>query len=191
MPTFTPQYDWFSHVIPIWEQLILPLKDQEIHALEIGSFEGRSTVWLLENILLHKNSDIVCVDPFEAYSDLDKEDIDWTKTMQIFLDNISPWSDKVLFMKMRSTDYLRTSTELFDLIYVDGSHAASQALIDGVLSHLSLKPGGIIIFDDYMWAKLVKAPNVPKGAVDAFMECFAHEYECVTIGYQVILKKKL
>lgn len=32
--------------------------------LEIGSYEGRSAVWFLENILTHPTARIVCVDLF-------------------------------------------------------------------------------------------------------------------------------
>ena len=41
---------------------------KELHILEIGSFEGKSTVWFLENILQNKNSTITCVDPWMNYS---------------------------------------------------------------------------------------------------------------------------
>ena len=37
---------------------------EEIHVLEIGSFEGRSTIWFLETLLQNKKSTITCVDPW-------------------------------------------------------------------------------------------------------------------------------
>ena len=37
----------------------------------------------------------------------------------------------------------------FDLIYIDASHYAPDVLSDAVLAFKLLKPGGILIFDDY------------------------------------------
>ena len=41
---------------------------KELHILEIGSFEGKSTIWFLDNILNNENSTITCVDPWLNYS---------------------------------------------------------------------------------------------------------------------------
>jgi hypothetical protein len=35
-----------------------------VNFLELGSYEGRSTVWMLESLLTHPQSHITCVDPF-------------------------------------------------------------------------------------------------------------------------------
>ena len=48
MTTFTQ--DWFSHNIPGLESIVKLLPSNK-DILEIGSFEGRSTCWLLENVL--------------------------------------------------------------------------------------------------------------------------------------------
>ena len=58
--------NWFS--FSDLEQF-LPLNTQEeLHILEIGSFEGKSTIWFLENILQNPNSTITCIDPWTSYS---------------------------------------------------------------------------------------------------------------------------
>lgn len=186
------QQDWFSFHIPVWTPILESMKDKPVKALEIGSFEGRSTIWLLENILTHKDSTITCIDPFKDYSDLEKFPIDWAQIRQTFIENMKPFEGRVNHIEQGSTDALINliyTGHSFDFIYVDGDHTSSQCLIDGVLSHLLLKSGGIVIFDDYMWAKLAKAPNVPRSAIDSFIECFANEYEMLSSGYQVILRK--
>ena len=43
----------------------------------------------------------------------------------------------------------RTST--FDLVFVDGSHQATDVLTDAVISFQLLRLGGLMIFDDYLW----------------------------------------
>lgn len=182
--------DWFDKNIPVWEVILADLKDKPIKALEIGSFEGRSTVWLLENILTHEDSRIVCIDPYKNYRDLEKFSMNWEEIRQRFFDNTEPWKHKVKLWQSESSDVLRFLEDQFDFVYVDGGHESAQCLIDGVLSHLLLKPGGILIFDDYLWAKLSKAPNVPKSAIDAFMDCFSEQYDLISAGYQIALRKR-
>lgn len=188
MPTYSQ--DWFTAHIPIWTSVLSHLRDVPTKALEIGSFEGRSTVWLLENILLHKDSRIVCVDPYKSYSDLKNVDIDWDVIKQRFMDNTAPWKDKVELWQMDSKDLGKTDYNQYDFIYVDGGHESRQVFIDLALSHLLLKQGGIMIIDDYLWGGLAVGNNVPKGAIDAFMTAFSGDYELKSLGYQIILQKK-
>ena len=53
--------DWFSHNIPIWEKYINTLL--EINYLEIGCFEGRSTVYIGEEA---KVKSITTIDTFKG-----------------------------------------------------------------------------------------------------------------------------
>jgi hypothetical protein len=82
--------------------------DSEIHILEIGSFEGKSTIWFLENLLKNDKSTITCIDPWKNYSQdenslnsYDTENVEWKfKDLGIketFLNNIvkSGFSNKV------------------------------------------------------------------------------------------------
>jgi predicted O-methyltransferase YrrM len=67
-------------------------------------------------------------------------------------------------------------SELFDLIYVDGSHTAPDVLSDAVLAFQLLRVGGVMIFDDYLWTmetqRYVDPLNLPKTAIDAFTMIF-------------------
>jgi len=189
MPEFTR--DWLSHDIPIWQQVFASCLGNELQCLEIGCFEGKSTTWLLDNVLTNEKSKITCVDPFE--SDEELKDVDFKEIKNRFLHNVEKYGDKVELRTAPSVDALRDLIEErrgFDIIYVDGSHLTSDVLTDAVLSHLVLRQAGILIFDDYMWHGLAKFPMTPKAAIDAFMDCFCNEYEVLHIGYQVILKKK-
>ena len=69
MSTSTENYyfssDWFSHNIPSLTWLLDQLKPKRI--LEIGSFEGRSTVFFIEKALEHQeNVEITCIDTWEG-----------------------------------------------------------------------------------------------------------------------------
>ena len=57
--------DWVTDDAKIWEQHVAHLKDvPEARGLEIGSFEGRSAIWFLENILTGDSARLTCVDTF-------------------------------------------------------------------------------------------------------------------------------
>lgn len=180
--------DWFTQNIKLWEFLLKPLSDNPIKAIEIGSFEGRSTIWLCENVLTHKDSHIDCVDPYQPYLEMNL-DLDMEASKKRFFQNTKPYKDKITMHQMKSDIYLKARTEMADLIYVDGDHTYKACLKDMVQSHLLLKPDGIMIIDDYLWAGMLEGPDLPKGAVNSFMAGFAEEYSLLSIGYQVILKK--
>lgn len=185
--------DWFTKNIPVWEQTLAQFKGKPIRAIELGSYEGRSAEWLLENILTHPDASLVCVDSWKDNIFFSQPDIsvDWKDVRAKFNANTKRFGKKVEVYDGRTKTYLLSGVaEKADLIYVDASHTAGDCLIDGVLAHLLLKPGGVIIFDDYLWAGLEHNTHVPMGAINAFMECFAGEYEALALGYQVTLKKK-
>jgi predicted O-methyltransferase YrrM len=175
--------DWFSEHIPNWETHLLGLRGQEhLSALEVGSFEGRSAVWLLENILTHPTARLTCIDPFLAH-------------IEVRFDHnlaLCPRPEQLRKCKGYSEDVLPTlAGEQFDLIYIDGSHQAVHVLFDAVLAWGLLKKGGVLIFDDYQWARPTdpRASQRPKMAIDVFLETHAKELESLHMGWQVMVRK--
>jgi predicted O-methyltransferase YrrM len=87
--------------------------------------------------------------------------------------------------------------ESFDIVYIDGSHATADVLEDAVLSYRLLKPGGVLIFDDYRGAGALgqgpltrdKTSDFPKAAIDRFVQCFEDSLRVMHNSYQLILKK--
>ena len=66
--------DWFTNQnrIPLWEKMLRPFKGKpDIHYLEVGVYEGRSAIWMLENILTHPSSTLTGIDIFPG--DLQKD----------------------------------------------------------------------------------------------------------------------
>ena len=178
---------------------------KELHILEIGSFEGKSTVWFLENILQNKNSTITCVDPWMNYSqDQDslnsyfKGENEWDlinrKTKEIFLHNIveSGDSGKVTIRQGFSDKVLPcliTEQKMYDIIFIDGNHTAPYVMMDSVMSWPLLKKGGIMIFDDYNW-ELDNPPTLrPKESVDYFMLSFSDYIKEIYCDYRRMIKK--
>lgn len=64
---FRCNYDWFSWKVPVWLEHLSPLAQQTgVTAVEIGSWEGRSAVWLLQNILSHETCSLHCIHPWSS-----------------------------------------------------------------------------------------------------------------------------
>ena len=167
------------------------LKDKpNLHFLEIGSFQGRSTVWLLENILTNNTSEITCIDTFEGSIEHNihfQNDI--KNLFDIFSHNISKFKNKVNIIKNKSQNALKHINDQYDFIYIDGDHKASSVIEDAILSFSLLKKGGIMIFDDYMWFEMKKYIDNPKIAIDAFLEIYADKITILYKNCQVIIEK--
>src|SRR6267154_753710 len=64
---FTQTQDWFTFNIPSWKSLFSLVTAPEPRVLEMGSWEGRSAVFLLTT-LCAQGGEIVCIDHFDLMS---------------------------------------------------------------------------------------------------------------------------
>lgn len=180
--------DWFSCNIPTWQQILTPLVAQPVHALEIGVFEGRSTVWLLDHILTHPEATLTWIDTFAGGADL--SGLDLTSLESRFRANVARFGSKTTGFVGRSADALRQLTgKSFDLVYIDGSHEAPDVLSDAVLAWPLLRSGGFMGFDDYEWCRFPEPERCPRLAIDAFLSVMRGRLEEVHRGYQVWIRK--
>ena len=187
--------DWFSWAPPVWEQLT-PLLPERKNFLEIGSFEGRSTVWIVEN-MMEDGGEITCIDTWEGgmehvHGEMVGAEARFDKNMALLNEKFP--ERKVLKLKTTSTTALaRTITNgpvSFDFIYIDGSHVAKDVLTDACMSWPMLKVGGIMVFDDYTWRPQgLTTMQRPKIAVDTFVNFFEDELELIHVGYQLTVRK--
>lgn len=175
---------------------------QERHILEIGSFEGKSTIWFLKNLLQNNNSTITCIDPWTSYSqdsdsynsyNSDNTEWDFTSHEETFLYNISQTEEesKVIIKKGYSHEILPQlllENKKYDIIFADGNHTSPFVLMDAVLSWNCLKHGGVMIFDDYLWGD-TNSTIAPKIAIDSFLSCFKDYLEIIWFDYRVAIKK--
>lgn len=197
--------NWFSE--ENWLDFIKIDKNKENHIMEIGSFEGRSTIWFLENFLKNDNSSITCVDPWLNYSQdensfqsYERETNEWKfkdkKIKSNFLHNILEFGEvnKVYIEQGFSHELLPkllSESKRFDLILIDGNHTAPFVMTDAVFSWYLLKPGGYIIFDDYLWFMHKKPTLRPKISIDSFIEIFGDYLDVIGGEYTKIIRKKI
>ena len=169
--------DWVANKDPIWRRLVLPrLPAIGVRWLEIGSLEGRSACWVLDNAL-DDDGELVCVDIWPG------------KRIEANFDyNVAGRATKI---KGRSADFLRDDDSIYDVVHIDGSHDAPDVLEDAVLSWPRLKPGGVLIFDDYpLEIDGSDADKVNPGpAIDGFLSSFAKRLCVLHKEWQVIAVK--
>lgn len=183
--------DWFDHNIPVFQSTLFPMKDKPLNCLEIGSWEGRSTLWLLK--FLHPESHITCIDSFKG--GMEHTGMPELKNVKDrFLYNISPYKNRVTVLEGYSHDMLKTvQPDSYDFIYIDGSHEAADVFIDLALSFLALKEGGLLLCDDYLGGKhgteYDELVTSPKRSIDAFMTVFKGRMEVIHNGYQIHMRK--
>tara|TARA_Y100000389_G_C17463438_1_gene523522 strand:- start:1844 stop:2461 length:618 start_codon:yes stop_codon:yes gene_type:complete len=185
---FDYTYDWFHGGIKYdFDNNIKIDKNEEIQVLEIGAFEGKSTVWLSEMYLNHYNSRLLVVDPFLT---TDKTTNVVDDTINRFYNNISKSKNynQIIFYKDLSENMLSTffnDKKSFDIIFIDGSHLSRDIILDIVLSWKMLKTDGYLVMDDYN-----NTSSQIKACLDFWLNCLdKNEYNKIFDKYQVIIKK--
>ena len=131
---------WHDNATGMWARW---LTGDYKRALEIGSFEGASAIWLLD---LFPKLKVTCVDTFSpGFDDVTGE------YEQRFDRNVEEYGNRVTKLKGKSQDILKTFSKRskFDLIYIDADHTYEAVLEDLKLSYPLLKKGGLMILDDY------------------------------------------
>jgi predicted O-methyltransferase YrrM len=175
--------DWFTNNIPNFEKCMSALDKREIF-LEIGSYEGRSTCWLLEHGLAD-DGDIQCIDPFVGLSDIEERflsNVHTVKKPDQYFEHFKDYSYNALTWLVQDAP---ADPAQFDFIYIDGSHAPDATLTDACMSWGLLRKGGVMLFDDYQY------PLEPtKVGIDAFLAAFEGKYDIIVNNYQLAVKKK-
>jgi len=140
-------------------------KDKPIKYLEIGLFYGGNFISVAETYGLHPDSKLYGIDPWETYDEYPEYENKLDSIYDTFLTNISnsDQTNKMIINRgFSNVEVPKFDNEFFDIIYIDGNHAAKYVLEDAVLSFEKLKIGGVMIFDDYgdpAWPETSKGIN--------------------------------
>lgn len=155
--------------------------------LEIGSFEGMTTVWLSDTLTNYNSKlQIYAVDPHYGSSDLTEFNFDIIKSNFLHNININKNKNIVYISKPSTQALLELQQQDFhpEFIYIDGNHTAHQVLVDLVLSWIILPKDGVILCDDsvnwkfYDQDNKFALQNSPRIAIDYFIHCY---FDKVTI----------
>ncbi len=182
--------DWIASTSPpVWRAMIEGIKPRR--ALEVGSFEGRSAIFMIENCAEFGRFELTCVDTWGGGSE--HQALDMAAVEARFDRNMARVKAKYdcHVRKLKSDSGLALArllaegeAESFDVAYIDGSHQAADVLSDAVLAFKLLRIGGAMVFDDYLWAPPAEGNpdllTMPKLAIDAFINIHLWKLHIVT-----------
>lgn len=161
---------------------------RKLNMLEIGSWEGRSAVFLMHYFPV---AEITCVDTWKG-SDEHVGDESLMSVEGKFDSNVAQFGGRVRKFKGTSLQFFSgiDLAETYDLVYVDGSHHADDVMCDVLNAFRRLKPNGIMICDDYLWDWYPNVRHNPAMAINYLLRQKKGECEILNVtGTQIIVKK--
>jgi predicted O-methyltransferase YrrM len=160
---------------------------KDMTVLEIGCFEGLSSVFFADNLLNNINSKMICVDPFLNITDNDHKQFLSNNEELNFDYNISICnnSDKITVKKISSDEFFEKNSLRFNFIYIDGSHECSFITRDMENSFNVLDKNGIMWMDDYGGGDGIQIKNT----MNNFLEKYKGQYDIIHKGYQLAIRK--
>jgi len=186
--------DWFSGKIPIFFHCLNKHQfSSQINLLEIGSFEGRSSLFFLnyfKNKASIKNIYLTCVDTWGGSNELLHKKIDFNVVEKNFDKNIGNFNQNIKKHKCTSYEFFKSKNpQKYDLIFIDGSHEFEDVLADAEASFKHIKKNGFIIFDDFNWFYYKDEKQNPAHAINVFLSDKINEFIIVYVGMVLIIKK--
>jgi predicted O-methyltransferase YrrM len=185
--------DWFKTGEQVWPE-IRKMMTRRRYFLEIGSYEGRSTVWTIEH-MMDDASEITCIDTWEGGEEHGSDNME--EVERRFDYNISLAQSRFPgreVCKIKKPSHIAMAELIYsscsyDFIYIDGSHKAKDVLTDSCMAWKALNKHGFLVWDDYLWGHPRDVLNRPKAAIDAFMMMFGEEMQVVFLGYHMVVQK--
>jgi predicted O-methyltransferase YrrM len=147
----------------------------DLKFLQIGTFTGDASVWMLNNILTDESSTLTDVDTWAGSDEEVHKKMDFNDVHNTYIEKTKNFKNRFWY-KGKSVDFMMSEPHtLYDFIYIDGDHTASGVANDAILAWQLLKPNGIMAFDDYVWTHEKGELYEPKSAIDFF--CWAKQLE--------------
>ena len=179
---------WTSHLRELCELVHGDARGEVRSILEIGAFEGRSTVFLAT---FFPNAHIDTIDTF-AGSD-EHVAMQRAEPLETMFDrNTAAFAGRITKHRGYSYDHLprlHAAGRRFDVAFIDGSHFADDIYVDTFYCWAMLKPGGVLIWDDYLWGEYANRLANPPAAIERFLEVHAGDYEPLFAEWLVAIRK--
>lgn len=185
--------NWFEKNAIDYFNLVLPKRfagKPLIDFLQIGAYTGDASEWMLNNILTDPTSWLTDVDTWSGSEEEAHKHFDWNELENFYDNRMSKYSN-ICKIKSYSDQFLASAEEShYDFIYIDGDHTANGVYLDAKFSWNTLKPYGIMAFDDYQWKHDSGQENLsPKPGIDKFLSEKAGQYHLLIMDEQVWISK--
>ena len=190
----TKEYpNWFEEdAIYYFALMMRNFRNREnLKFLQIGTYTGDCSKWLLDNVLTKQSSTLTDIDTWLGSNEAVHKEMDFSDVEKVYDDKVSKYGNVIKY-KGTSESFLTIAEEnSFDFIYIDGDHTANAVYKDASLSFKALKVGGIIAFDDYDWCHDSKDPDLsPKIGIDKFIKEYLDKIYIYIFFNQVWLSKE-
>lgn len=182
-----------------WNEIMKKMLDQfyptkpeyKMICVEIGSFEGKGSLIILDHLCNNEYSKLYCIDPWEdcyvknneSFKDLD--DL-FKNQYERFKENTKN-NKKIIELRGYSNESINQIQELIDFVFIDGDHSEKQVYQDGVMMYNKMKHDGIMIFDDYYW---YHNDEYTKKGIDRFLEEYKNVLDILHIDHNVVVRVK-
>ena len=162
-----------------------------LNYLQIGTYTGDASLWLINSILTDPSSTLTDVDTWEGSEEEVHKEFNWKSLEQTYDDKVSQYNNIIKY-KGKSLDFLQSAkSDYYDFIYIDGDHTEAGVYSDAINSWGKLKSGGILAFDDYHWQHESGLDELrPAPAIDRFVSEHADSLRVLEIGWQYWIIKK-
>ncbi len=178
---------WFLNNFEIFHYFFPKDYEKNFNYLEVGSFEGLSTLNVLYN---YKNAKVFSIDLWgKPNKNSEGLKVNFFDVEKRFDKNLSEYSfSKIKSDSVISMRQLAKQDKKFDIIYIDGSHNGEDILSDAIESFKLLALNGIIILDDIV--------NINQGiskqsfeGFNSFLRFYTKEIEILYLSKIAVLKK--
>ncbi len=177
---------WFDDNIKYLKTFLKNKNNNIKKILEIGSYEGNSTVFFLN----YFNFSIIhCVD---IWTDQNKnyQNINFKSVEDRFDKNLINFKDRIIKIKLNSKKYFQKRSDFdFDLVFIDGSHYYKHVYADAINAFKVVKINGYILFDDYLFKYRAKENAHPIYAINKFLNKYKNKIKIIAIYRQVLIQK--
>ena len=183
--------NWFiPYAKPNFEKHLLSYAGKPgLQFLQLGTFTGDASVWLLDNVLTGENSTLDDVDSWQGSDEGVHNEMDFADVHRTYREKTQHYTNVRSHKVYTETFLAERRTNTYDFIYIDADHTAAGVIKDAVHSWRLLKPGGILAFDDYYWTSDKGIRYEPREAINFF--CWSHydELEMIEANEQVWVRK--
>lgn len=207
MPYFTT--DWWSEHVPSWEKHVAQrfspdsnnsdrrkMREKRKRCLRFlaaaGTYEGRTLLWMFDNVLGDKGTAVVlddfdCDDDNKSGGSRKNPDVRGT-----FAANTAPFRGRVKLRPTAALVAMRAAKKeqgAYDVVYID-TRSSKHAMETAVLAFPLLAPGGVLVFTNYTHSKERDA-RCPRRGIDGFIDAYSNDLKVLRNGFHTFLERRV